>query len=395
MSSLSSEVLCVAETAKSSTSASQTRIIPETARTISSTSSTFDQEKSTEKSQKTLENSQMSEDSSPLFAATSPPPSMQPIFKTPGSPVRFASVSNTQQSTKDLTIKESNSETEVMEIDQSTENVLVKKSNSKKETLEVEKPIENTPAKKSKIAKNPFDDDEDDLFNFIEEENDENTQRKRKRSEAEINPKPLKKAKSTPAKEPLKEKSAPKTTNVIKELENPKPKKIDKSNDEIRVIGFLSKSQVLASKSSVTATTIKTELPDVPEEELSKSFMVLEVRSLVKKKEISSNNSTQNSFQSNTGDFKNVKRFRKQSLVKSNQTVVSCTATQSPLNITRKGIFEKPQEPDEVMDENEIVQVSRNSRVDPAKSKKQEIDDFWNFESQEEDSSSSRRKRKR
>merc|ERR1712025_203653 len=95
-------------------------------------------------------------------------------------------------------------------------------------------------------------------------------------------------------------------------------------------------SKATLSTSGERSSVIKSE---IPEEELSRSFMVLEVKSLVLKKPLVSQTC---SFYD--GNVKNFKKFRKQSIAKANQTFVPCTAVESPLNKTNN-IFDKA-EPD-------------------------------------------------
>ena len=110
------------------------------------------------------------------------------------------------------------------------------------------------------------------MFNFDDEEEEESisSQRKRKRSDDENIVKPCKKEKVSETPPP----AAPTQNSVVQEV----PKVNNKKSPVKKTFGFLSKS--IQSNTS-TATTIKSE---IPEEDLTRSFITLEVRSLVAKK---------------------------------------------------------------------------------------------------------------
>merc|ERR1719369_758937 len=104
------------------------------------------------------------------------------------------------------------------------------------------------------------DDDDDDLFNFDDDDEEPVTsQRKRKRSEDENNVKPCKKINVT---------VSPTPKSAVEEV----PKEPNKKSPTKKHTGFLSKSM---QSNSSTATVVK---PDIPEEDLTRSFITLEVR---------------------------------------------------------------------------------------------------------------------
>ena len=154
------------------------------------------------------------------------------------------------------------------------------------------------------------DDDAEDLFNF-DDVNEEtvSSQRKRKRSDEENNVKPCKKEKVSM--------SPPPPTAPISVVEED-PKVTDKKSPIKRTFGFLSKS--IQSNTS-SATVVKSE---IPEEDLTRSFITLEVRSLVAKK---SNSTSLSTISPQNGNVKNVKRFRKQLIAQVNSPISSRVIT--------------------------------------------------------------------
>lgn len=168
-------------------------------------------------------------------------------------------------------------------------------------------------AKKSTKFDNFDDDDDDDgedLFNF-DDVNEEtvSSQRKRKRSDEENNVKPCKKEKVSMSPPPP---TAP--ISVVEEA----PKVTDQKSPIKRTFGFLSKS--IQSNTS-SATVVKSE---IPEEDLTRSFITLEVRSLVAKK---SNSTSLSTISPQNGNVKNVKRFRKQLIAQVNSPISSRVIT--------------------------------------------------------------------
>ena len=179
--------------------------------------------------------------------------------------------------------------------------------------------------KKSKIFDDFGDDDDEDLFNFDEPEPEvETSQRKRKRSDDDVNkeqqPSKKKNVKSPPPPSP------PPPISVVKE-EIPKSVKVVKKTN-----GFLSKS-LFSNTALSTATSVKS---DIPAEDMTRSFIKLELRSLVAKKPNSSITISANSPQENlsNGNVKNVKRFRKQIIAQTNSPVLCIT------NVSARSILE-------------------------------------------------------
>ena len=177
--------------------------------------------------------------------------------------------------------------------------------------------------KKSKNFDDFGDDDDEDLFNFDEPEPEvETSQRKRKRSDDDVNkeqqPSKKKNVKSPPP--------SPPPISAVKE-EIPKSVKVVKKTN-----GFLSKS-LFSNTALSTATSVKS---DIPAEDMTRSFIKLELRSLVAKKPNSSINISANSPQENlsNGNVKNVKRFRKQIIAQTNSPVLCIT------NVSARTILE-------------------------------------------------------
>ena len=199
--------------------------------------------------------------------------------------------------------------------------------------------------------------DEDDLFNFDEDDEMPRERNKRKRSQDEENISQPKKVKSQ-AKSPVKA--------VVPEspLKSPKKEALTPPPVKIQTSGYLSKSFRVKPSLQATNSTVKSEYP---EEELTKSFITLEVRPLVVKKTQMTNSMVKTSLD-NTSNFK---RFKKQSLVSSNRSI-SC-AHQSMSTSNAVSILDEVVEP--------VAQPKRQAAEDQ---------DFWNFDSQE----SRKRKRK-
>ena len=179
--------------------------------------------------------------------------------------------------------------------------------------------------KKSKKFDDFGDDDDEDLFNFDEPEPEvETSQRKRKRSDDDVNkeqqPSKKKNVKSPPSS------PSPPPISVVKE-EIPRSVKVVKKTN-----GFLRKS-LFSNSALSTATSVKS---DIPAEDMTRSFIKLELRSLVAKKSNSSINISANSPQENlsNGNVKNVKRFRKQVIAQTNSPVLCIT------NVSARTILE-------------------------------------------------------
>ena len=179
--------------------------------------------------------------------------------------------------------------------------------------------------KKSKKFDDFGDDDDEDLFNFDEPEPEvETSQRKRKRSDDDVikeqQPSKKKNVKSPPPPSP------PPPISVVKK-EIPKSVKVVKKTN-----GFLSKS-LFSNTALSTATSVKS---DIPAEDMTRSFIKLELRSLVAKKPNSSITISANSPQENlsNGNVKNVKRFRKQVIAQTNSPVLCIT------NVSARTILE-------------------------------------------------------
>ena len=179
--------------------------------------------------------------------------------------------------------------------------------------------------KKSKKFDDFGDDDDEDLFNFDEPEPEvETSQRKRKRSDDDVN-KEQQPSKKKNVKSPLSSPSPPPISAVKEEI--PKSVKVVKKTN-----GFLSKS-LFSNSALSTATSVKS---DIPAEDMTRSFIKLELRSLVAKKPNSSINISANSPQENlsNGNVKNVKRFRKQVIAQTNSPVLCIT------NVSARTILE-------------------------------------------------------
>ena len=175
--------------------------------------------------------------------------------------------------------------------------------------------------KKSKNFDDFGDDDDEDLFNFDEPEPEvETSQRKRKRSDDDVN------KEQQPSKKKNVKSPPPPPISVVKE-EIPKSVKVVKKTN-----GFLSKS-LFSNTALSTATSVKS---DIPAEDMTRSFIKLELRSLVAKKPNSSINVSANSPQENlsNSNVKNVKRFRKQTIAQTNSPVLCIT------NVSARSILE-------------------------------------------------------
>jgi len=239
------------------------------------------------------------------------------------------------------------------------------------------KPQVKSTERKSLTKFDAFDDDEDDLFNFDEEEEEKVPEketvplRKRKRSEDDNIIKNHQPCKKMNVVEPV----ADRVSVVMPEVVSKKhDDKLEKSVVK-KTSGFLCKS--IQSNCS-TATTVKSE---IPEEDLTRSFITLEVRSLVVAKK-SSNSSTIK--MNNSGEnVKNVKRFKKQAIGNKITTPISCIT-----NIPARNL--------ENFDE--MPSVSGTSAAGASQSFHQDseaIEDLWNFNGNSQQSSFNSRKRKR
>merc|ERR1719219_661138 len=207
------------------------------------------------------------------------------------------------------------------------------------------------------------DDDDDDLFNFDDDDEEPvPSQRKRKRSEDENNVKPCKK-KNVSVSPPPK--------SVIEEV----PKEPNKRSPIKKPIGFLSKS--IQSNSS-TATVVK---PDIPEEDLTRSFITLEVRSLVVKK--SNSNITRSTNSPQDGNVKNVKRFRKQIIAHANSPILSRVITNvSARTFDIAPTSPPPLSPDGVVPSTNATASRRGSSPFAAYVDKEndDVEDLWDFD---------------
>ena len=184
--------------------------------------------------------------------------------------------------------------------------------------------------KKSKNFDDFGDDDDEDLFNFDEPEPVvETSQRKRKRSDDDVN-KEQQPSKKKNVKSPS---PSPPPISVVKEEI---PKSVEEIPKSVKVVkktnGFLSKS-LFSNTALSTATSVKS---DIPAEDMTRSFIKLELRSLVAKKPNSSITISANSPQENlsNGNVKNVKRFRKQIIAQTNSPVLCIT------NVSARSILE-------------------------------------------------------
>lgn len=233
-----------------------------------------------------------------------------------------------------------------------------------------------SPTKIKQSMSNFFDDDDDDIFNFDEKEEPEkqpnvakpikmedlNVSKKRRRSDSSADP--------NNAAPPKKAFLSVASNTPEKSIENVSPKKPMRS---FNTNGFLCKSYIKSTGASVKS--------EIPEDELTRSFITLEVRPLVVVKP--SNQSVIEKSTSN--DVKNVKRFRKQTVATSFRPITCLSMSQA------KPIVEANMSRDENEDQEE-EEVSMFSTSAPAVDDAEEMEDLWNFDSQ---SVSASRKRKR
>ena len=158
---------------------------------------------------------------------------------------------------------------------------------------------------------------------------------------------------------------------------------------------FLSKSSALSSPKSLSsidsaATSNKIVVVD---EEISKSFMTLEVRPLVLVKksnsslpsDISSNNAS--SFSRNNNK-KNVKTFKKQTIGAKPNKPIPCTISVTS-SVANLGTLENAMEITAQIEENQETRAASSRRPNPDPE-----EDIWNFEDSPEKRPASR-KRKR
>ena len=238
--------------------------------------------------------------------------------------------------------------------------------------------------------------DDDDLFNFEEEEESgdkDKTKSKRKRSAS------TECMEATPSHS--KRTKVQTTTFAVTSADEPeKTKKEWQSNPG----KFLSKSSALSSPKSLSsidsaATSNKIVVVD---EEISKSFMTLEVRPLVLVKksnsslpsDISSNNAS--SFSRNNNK-KNVKTFKKQIIAKPNRPSIPCTISVTS-SVANLGTLENAMEiTNAQVEENQVAGNSNQEiRAPPSRRPRNsdQEEDIWNFEDSPEQRPASR-KRKR
>lgn len=238
-------------------------------------------------------------------------------------------------------------------------------------------PPPKSPVKIKQSTSDLFDDD-DDIFNFdekepekeptptkpikVEEDLDVSKKRKRSSSGAEQT------AKVVPPKKPfLGVSSNTPSSSSAKSNENVSPKKQSKSFN-----GYLCKSYIKSTGASVKS--------DIPEDELTRSFITLEVRPLVV---VKPNNQSVIERSAN-GDVKNVKRFRKQAVATSFKPI-SCLSMSQAKPMEKRSTSSREESIEiEDQEENPILSSPTAQSVD------EEIDDLWNFDSQ-----STSRKRKR
>merc|ERR1712008_596105 len=220
------------------------------------------------------------------------------------------------------------------------------------------------------------------------------SQRKRKRSDDDVikekQPSKKKNVKSPPP-------PSPPPISAVKE-EIPKSVKIVKKTN-----GFLCKS-LLSNTALSTATSVKS---DIPAEDMTRSFIKLELRSLVAKKPNSSINISANSPQENlsNGNVKNVKRFRKQIIAQTNSPVLCIT------NVSARTILEHF---DDAPAQGNLSRVSTrlplaagqststtstrrdaSPRVSRIEKENDDIEDLWDFDGSSQQSMLNSRKRKR
>jgi len=244
--------------------------------------------------------------------------------------------------------------------------------------------------KKSKNVDDFGDDDDEDLFNFDEPEPEvESSQRKRKRSDDDVI-KEQQPSKKKNVKSPLPSPAAP--ISVVKE-EIPKSVKVVKKTN-----GFLCKS-LFSNTALSTATSVKS---DIPAEDMTRSFIKLELRSLVAKKPNSSINISANSPQENlsNGNVKNVKRFRKQIIAQTNSPVLCIT------NVSARTILEhfddapaqaSTRTPLAAGQSPSTTSTRRDAspRVSRIEKENDDIEDLWDFDGSSQQSMFNSRKRKR
>ena len=214
--------------------------------------------------------------------------------------------------------------------------------------------------------------DDDDLFNFEEEEEEEDgdkekTKSKRKRSVST-------EQEATSHSKRTKVQATATTTAADK----PEPKKEWKSNPG----KFLSKSSLSPKSLSIDSATNK-----VVDEEISRSFMTLEVRPLILVKTNSSLSDISSNASYSNNNKKNVKTFKKQVIAKPNRSI-PCTISVTS-SVANLGTLENAMEITAQVEENQETRAapSRRPNQDPE-------EDIWNFEDSPEQRPASR-KRKR
>ena len=238
-----------------------------------------------------------------------------------------------------------------------------------------------------------FIEDDDDIFNFEEVESDRfNAKNKRKRGESnEESGNATKRAKTN---ETLTGQS---TTHVQSQyISSPNT---STKNCEIGALQMKSKKNCIKesiniewqikkgewnSKSIVNNSTSSNDVPQVKkepiDEELAKSFVILEVRPLLKKSE--PNNPS--NINDHNGNIKNMKMFKKQVInQKEDISPISCNITvDADISVkTVEGVIASK------VNDDVVASGSRTSRT------QENEEDFWNFESEEVEKKSRKRKR--
>ena len=235
------------------------------------------------------------------------------------------------------------------------------KSQPKQPTVEIPSPkvTQSQPTKQV---------DDDDLFNFEEDDGDkEKTKSKRKRSvsteQIESHSKKTKKVQGT-------------TTTADKPETRREWKSIPGK--------FLSKSSLSPKSLSIDSSTNK-----VVDEEITRSFMTLEVRPLVLVKtnsSLSNNSSNASSYTNN--NKKNVKTFKKQTIGAKPNKPIPCTISVTS-SVANLGTLENAMEITAQIEENQETRAASSRRPNPDPE-----EDIWNFEESPEQRPASR-KRKR
>ena len=235
-----------------------------------------------------------------------------------------------------------------------------------------------------------FIEDDDDIFNFEEVESDRyNVRNKRKRGESnEESENSNKHAKMNETSIQSQNISTPNTSTKNCEIGAHQMKsKKNRIKESINIEWQIKKGE-WNSKYVGNNSSSSSDVPQVKkepiDEELAKSFVILEVRPLVKKSQPNNSRSTPSNISDHNGNLKNMKMFKKQVITqKEDISPISCNITvNADISVKKVEDVIASKENDDV-----VASGSRTSRT------QENEEDFWNFESEEVEKKSRKRKR--